>query len=132
MKKIIKIFALVSSLSICASSNDQELDLSYKRLSSLERLRLEKYPTVTYLSLFNNCIEDITLEDLKGFPNLEVLNLNCNQLKFLNPQVFGCCPRLKKLYLISNRLQPDTIQNLKKALPYIYIQTEPSPEAYEC
>ena len=64
--------------------NTTALDFSFNKIRTMENITTKVYPGLIYLSLANNELENITNDCFKLFPNLKLLDLSLNKIRYFN------------------------------------------------
>jgi Leucine-rich repeat (LRR) protein len=90
------------------------LDLSYNKFS-YPPPALGKTHQIATLNLVNNSLEKVTVEDIKDFAEVTLLDLRSNNIEVIDDQVFSArfLPKLQQLFLSGNQLSwlpPNTFQ----------------------
>ncbi|XP_055549094.1 osteomodulin-like [Wyeomyia smithii] len=96
--------------------NLKALDLSYDMLEQLIIPEVLNLPNLKDLSLAENKLQKLPAH-LRRLRTLETLNLQSNQIAFLEMSHFNGLNHLKKLVLSGNRLQISTLEPV--SLPYL-------------
>jgi Leucine-rich repeat (LRR) protein len=80
------------------------LDLNH--FPSIERDMFASIPSVRDLNLVNNSLETLTVEDIKNFTEVTLLDLRSNSLRVIDDEVFSAryLPKLQQLFLSRNLL----------------------------
>lgn len=63
------------------------------------------FPKLVELEITNCKLREITAEDLKGFEELEILDLSCNELQELPPNLFTNVKQLRKATFRNNNIK---------------------------
>ncbi len=82
-----------------------EVDLSYRRITSIDLTPLSSCSSLQKLYLYSNQLQTIDLAPLSSCSSLQALHLDGNQLQTIDLAPLSSCSSLQTLNLYSNQLQ---------------------------
>ncbi|KAL7015150.1 hypothetical protein ACKWTF_016303 [Chironomus riparius] len=77
------------------------------------------FPNLKFIEIYDCGMMKICGNDLKGFPNLEKLKLDFNQISSLPANLFECTPKISQISFASNRITkicPTIFDKLEKLI----------------